>query len=113
METRINDQYIRMLLGTIPSPENLSITGSKLPSKRQVLLCFLSNLKENGRESALSTTIDNVEKHYNRANIPTKIGRNNLGKIITEHYEEFNSLIKYNENRRTLENPKIKKICPK
>ena len=96
-----------MLLGTIPSPENLNITGSKLPNKRQVLLCFLSNLKANGRESALSTTIDNVEYHYQRANIPTKSGRNNLGKIITEHYEEFNRLMKYSENRRTLENPKI------
>ena len=88
METRKKDQYIKMLLGTIPSPENLNITGSKLPNKRQVLLCFLSNLKVNGRESALSTTIDNVEYHYQRANIPTKSGRNNLGKIITEHYEE-------------------------
>ena len=67
METRKNDQYVRMLLGTIPSPKNSSFTGSKLPSKRQVLLCFLSNLKENGRKSALSTTIDNVEKHVSKS----------------------------------------------
>ena len=65
METRKKDQYIKKLLGTIPSPENLNITGSKLPNKRQVLLCFLSNLKVNGRESALSTTIDELTMSSN------------------------------------------------
>ena len=110
METRKNSQYLRMILGTIPGHEDKEIKGCKLPDKRQVLLCLLANLKDSSWNEALSHTIDNVQMHYERANIPTISGRNNIGTKIKEFYEDFSSLMKLNNCRRNLDNPKIKKF---
>lgn len=99
-----------MILGTTPGIDDKEIKGRKLPTKRQVILCLLANLKDLTFNDALSLTIDNVLKHYSKANIPTISGRNNIGKIIKEAHDEYMMLMKYNENRRHLDNPGIKKF---
>lgn len=99
-----------MILGTTPGIDDKEIKGRKLPTKRQVILCLLANLKDLTFNDALSLTIDNVLKHYTKANIPTISGRNNIGKIIKEAHDEYMKLMKYNENRRHLDNPGIKKF---
>ncbi|KAL7631840.1 UNVERIFIED_CONTAM: hypothetical protein RMT77_017864 [Armadillidium vulgare] len=106
METRHNDRYIQMILATTPGIDDKEIKGRKLPTKRQVI-CLLANLKDLTFNDALSLTIDNVLKHYKKANIPTLSGRNNIGKIIKEAQDEYMTLMKYNENRRQLDNPGI------
>ncbi|KAL7643830.1 UNVERIFIED_CONTAM: hypothetical protein RMT77_005836 [Armadillidium vulgare] len=88
METRHNDRYIQMILGTIPGIDDKEIKGRKLPTKRQVILCLLANLKNLTFNDALFLTIDNVLKHYTKANIPTISGRNNIGKIIKEAHDK-------------------------
>ena len=99
-----------MILGTTPGINDKEIKGHKLPTKKQVILCLLANLKGLKFNDALSLTIDNVLKHYLKSNIPPISGRNNIGKIIKEEYNKFMRLMKYNENRRHLYNPGIKKF---
>ncbi|KAL7639231.1 UNVERIFIED_CONTAM: hypothetical protein RMT77_010765 [Armadillidium vulgare] len=110
METRRNDRYIQMILGTTPGIDDKEIKGRKLPTKRQVILYLLANLKDLTFNDALFLTIYNVLKHYTKANIPTISGRINIGKIIKEAHDEYMTLMKYNENRRHLDNPGIKKF---
>ena len=98
-----------MILGTTPGINDKEIKRHKLATKKQVILCLLANLKGLNFNDALSLSTDNVLKHYLKSNIPPMSGRNKIGEIIKE-YNEFMKLMKYNENRRHLDNPGIKKF---
>ena len=110
MESRQHDQFKKMLLGTIPGQDDVNIRGSKLPTKRQVIICLLANMIDQPWDEALSVTIDNVLLHYDKAGVPTVSGRKNVGAIIKKLHDEYMGLMKYNESRRNLENPGIKKF---
>ena len=111
MDKKVHKKYMKLLLGTIPGDDDKKIKGSKLPTKRQVLLCLLSNLKDLHWAQALSATIENVLLHYQKANIPTLEGRNNIGRVIKDCYEkEFISLMKLKDYRRREDEPRIIKF---
>ena len=110
METRHNDRYIKMMLGTTPGINDKEIKEHKLPTKEQVILCLVAKLKGLNFNDAFSLTIDNVLKHYLKSNISPISGRNNIDKIVKKEYNELIKLIKYTENRRHLDNPGIKKF---
>ena len=111
MDKKVHKKYKKLLLGTIPGDDDKKIKGSKLPTMRQVLLCLLSNLKDLHWDQALSATIENVLLHYQKANIPTLEGRNNIGRVIKDYYEkEFISLMELKDYRRREDEPRIIKL---
>ena len=103
-DTRFIDRYVMLLLGTTPGQEHLEIKGSKLSSHKQVLLCLLANLKEHHWNEALSNATNNVLFHFRKANIPTFIGRNNIGKVIKTYYEKYIKLHKLKKEARNIQN---------
>ena len=99
-----------MLLETIPGEDDVNIRGSKLPTKRQVIICLLANMIDRPWDEALSVTIDNVLLHYDKAGVPTVSGRKNVGAIIKKLHDEYMGLMKYNESRSNFKNPGIQTI---
>ena len=106
-DTRLSDRYVMLLLGTTPGQEHPEIKGSKLPSNKQVLLCLLANLKEHHWNEALSNAINNVLLHYRKANIPTFIGQNNIGRVIKTFCEIYITLHKIKQEARNIPNAVI------
>ena len=84
MDKTVHKKCMKFLFGTIPGDDDKKVKGSKLPTMRQVLLCLLSNPKNLHWDQALSATIENVLLHFQKANIPTLDGRNNIGKVIKD-----------------------------
>lgn len=100
-----------MLLGTVPQDDEREIKGCKLPTKRQVLLSLLANLRDMHWDQALSATIDSVLQHYQRSNVPTIAGRNNIGRVIKTYYDlEYMMLWKKNQDRRLADNSGVIKF---
>ena len=60
------------LLGTIPTDDDKTITGARLPTSQQVLLCFMAHHSATVtvREAATITT-DTVLLFHQKARIPT------------------------------------------
>ena len=60
------------LLGSTPTEDDLSITGAKLPTVRQVLMCFLaSHASPMTVRAAAKATVLKVLPFYDKARIPT------------------------------------------
>ena len=78
MTTRSNNTKLDLLLAS-PGEEHLAISGRKLPTYKQVLLCFLAHREKCRREdetkrrrianSAADAVIDQVRQHYGNAGI--------------------------------------------
>lgn len=58
------------LLDTIPCPTDKDINSSKLPTAKQVLLCFLAHLEDNPSRNAANITAQAVLNIYQKARIP-------------------------------------------
>jgi len=53
--------FRRFLLGTLPTADDLKITGSRLPTKKQTLLCFLAHREAStNKREASNSTVDEV-----------------------------------------------------
>ena len=113
---RSSDRY-RDVLGVSANEEHLKITGSRLPSYKQVLLCFLSNyekIKVNTNKSnssrpkweAAKSVAKEVLIHYNKSNIKSQ-NEKKIAEKIENLYNELQTLSK-RKNKNKTENFKKK-----
>ena len=79
-KTRQEDVW--SLFGESPDIDQLEIKGSCLPSYKQVLFCFLANIKNiqirlnqkaiSAKSTAMKRVISEIQKHYKKAAIDLK-----------------------------------------
>ena len=80
METR-SSTYLHLVKEYHPGNQCSHLTGSKLPTFKEVLLCFLSNMEivknnqhlkigKHAKHQAASTVADEVVKVYSKTRIP-------------------------------------------
>ena len=93
-------------LEDVPTVENMTITGCRLPTARQVLLCFLAfyeiqqeNEKNKTVPEAINVTLEQILSFYQRARIPT-LFRNKTGQEIKKLWEELKSINKTTKAKR-------------
>ena len=88
------------LLGTKPTDDDKVMNGARLPTSRQVLLCFMAHHSETVtvREAANITT-DTVLLFYQRARIPT-IATTKMAAAIIKLFMEMKELQKINVAER-------------
>ena len=90
-------EYRYRVLGEIPNEDHQTITGSNLPTKKQVLLCFLSYHRQDDpdmrmdRSDAAACTVAQVKPFYERARIPT-VNNSNMKKVILTLFDEMSVL---------------------
>ena len=88
------NNFRRYLLGTLPTADDLIMTDSRLPTKKQILLCFMAHrdATTNKREAA-NNTVDKVQKFYDKARIPT-VQRHKMAEEVEKYHEVFESILK-------------------
>ena len=99
------------LLDTVPTAQDKIISGCRLPTRKQVLLCFIAHKedlwkndskKENKvMRGAANETMQLVSSFYEKANIPT-LAPNKISEEILKLYEEFKALMKISPKRRSI-----------
>lgn len=108
MATRGSDPLLD-LLKVSPGQTDLSITGSKLPTYKQVLLCLLAKiqqlrLNDSTKNTKLLNTVaayveSDISSHYRKGHIQTILHKNMIKKIVNFH-EEFRKVQKFPSDRR-------------
>jgi hypothetical protein len=93
------------LLETKPAAKEKIITGCRLPTRKQVLLCFIAHKDEMRINDATSSkkvlraaanaTTEVVLPFYEKARIPS-LSPNKIAQEILKYYEEFKSMLKIN-----------------
>ena len=83
-KTRGSDSH-KPYLGEAVGSDHLSINGCRLPTKKQVLLCYISNIHKvqldnkgkffQAKPAAIKNVIRQISLHYNKAGIPIKSER--------------------------------------
>ena len=106
MSTRSSDKFLQVL-PVSPGHDHLEISGSKLPSHEQVLLCVLSHMKilsksHLGKRKAVreasKAAMEQVHVHYNNAKIMT-LSNSQICRKIENLYYEFASVRRLPKNR--------------
>ena len=73
--TMSDSNFRKFLLGTVPTDDDKEIKGSKLPTKRQVLLCYLDHRQcsttISKRDASKKKTVDCVIPFFQKAGVPT------------------------------------------
>ena len=97
MATRAKDNAF-VILGQSPSSEDLSISGQKLPTNKQILLCLLAHIEKLRREDlsknkkivpiAIKLVEEEALAHYRKAAIPFLTSKQ-INKRILALYEKF------------------------
>ena len=108
MMSRVNNpQYI--LLDTTPCELDKNITGSRLPTCHQVLLCFLAHCTDDDKNlrGAAKKTITKVIPFYERARVP-HITTCKMEEEVLKLHQTMRSILKINHNRREGESFKQK-----
>ena len=110
MATRSSNSKLKLILES-PGEDHLVITGRKLPTYKQVLLCFLAHSEKCRREdssknkrighTAASAVIEQITFHYNNAGI-FAIPKKNLYNQILSLHQKYISLRKVNPSRRAV-----------
>ena len=102
----IANNFRRYLLGTLPTADDLVMTGSRLPTKKQILLCFMAHrdATTNKREAA-NNTVDKVQKLYDKARIPT-VQRHKMAEEVEKYHKVFESVLKIPIESRSSEKSK-------
>ena len=109
MKTRVSDPCLEFL-SISPSPEHLSITGCRLPTYEQVLLCFLANIQKETsckdqrnvpvkRMAAKSTALEALV-HYDKSKVLHRQIQNVENDILNFHEKEYRDLFKIKPNKR-------------
>ena len=102
MSSRHSDPHY-FLLGSTPGEVDKTITGSRLPTVRQVLFNFLafhtSDSKLTVREAA-KITVSNIIPFYERARIPY-LAPNKIAEEVIKIYEDMRSLMKIDHSQRS------------
>lgn len=109
MATRCKDSKLDILPES-PGEHHLKITGSKLPTYNQVLLCYLAKVNElrladSSKNTKLSYSAgtyvaSEVLKHYEKAHIPTVIEKQVIKKIIQFHDNDYSKCMRIPRDRR-------------
>ena len=89
------------LLGTVASEDDKQIRGSRLPTVKQVLLCFLAHHSDADvkiREAA-NATIQTVQPFYSRARVPM-LAPQKMAEEVEKLFQEMNELLKITVNVR-------------
>ena len=89
------------ILGTIPTKDDKTITGSKLPTRKQVQLAFIAHKEEIAKENynkkvcreAANRTAQSILSFYERARIPA-LAPNKVAEEIMAYYIKFKDLLK-------------------
>ena len=110
-KSRTNDFDIQ-LLGESPGYHHSKISGSKLPTYKQVLLCYLANmntlnLKMTGKREkikvcAMKIVIEEVVQHYKKAGIPIK-SNSNIRYNIDNLIKKYKNCTKHKTRKPTLD----------
>lgn len=118
VSTRSCDKW-HIILRESVTEDHQYIRGSRLPTKRQVLMSFLCNsklLRENDETKQKKITREAAKKvvaevlvHYQRAGIPT-VQEHKMAEKIEELHRYFESLMKINNSEKVPENPRIKQF---
>ena len=89
------------LLDTVPTDDDTVITGARLPTARQVLLCFLAHHSSEGntRRQAANLTVQTVLPFYERARIMT-LAQHKMAEEVLKVFDEMKSLLKIDHAHR-------------
>lgn len=108
MATRSTDSKLPILLET-PGIDDLKICGSRLPSVKQVLFCFMANLEKMRQDdptkqrklyrTCANLVVQEVLGHYGKSHIPT-IHRKKMAEKIVGLYQEYRSLLSTKSEKR-------------
>lgn len=102
------------VLGTKPTKDDIHISGTKLPTRKAILLAFISRkeyMYENDNSktcifnSAKETVIEEIVPFYEKARIPS-LSVNLMARKIVALYENFKGIQKINIKRRNTGKPK-------
>ena len=107
-KTRSSDKPL-MIIGETITPENRKITGSRLPSKKQVLMSYLSfsnelKTQDSTRHNkiarpAAKQVVSEVLPHYEKAGIRT-IQEHKMAEKIEALFKEYENVRKLNNDRK-------------
>ena len=89
------------LLGTVPTVQDRVITGCRLPTHIQVLLCFLSHHEDMKIRDAANATVSAVQPFYWKARIPM-LAPHKMAEEVEKLYKEMQRLQKINTDARVL-----------
>ena len=95
------------LLGTTPFEIDKTLTGSRLPICRQVLLCFLAHHDTLTKRESAKETVKSVLTFYERARVP-HLFPNKMEDEVIKLFDSMNTLLKYNFKERSQENYQTK-----
>ena len=108
MNCRSDNKHLK-IIGKSPGEEHKKIGGAKLPTFEQVLLCYLSNIKElrnmdktkNKKlvNNALQIVATEVSSHYKKAGIKTKT-LITIKKDIAKLNQEYVNISKKKDEQR-------------
>ena len=94
------------LLGTMPTDDDKTITGSRLPTAHQVLLCFLAHHQTaSSKREAANKTVETVKHFHNRARIPTLLDHK-MAEEVEKPFDDMKKIIKIQPKDRTSGKPK-------
>ena len=104
------------ILNKSAGPEHLEISGKKLPSFHQILLCLLSHIEKLRKEdrtknnkilpTAVNSVIDQALVHYNKSAIPV-LSSKELPKRIIKLYHQYQSICKIKRGKNFESNKRI------
>ena len=110
------------VLSTSPGEQHLQISGTKLPTYEQVLLCYMATMEKLRAEDStknrkLTADVSNavfekVRVHYEKGNIPTKNPKK-CAQDILKLNDEFKSVNKFKTTKRIEKfRTKLRKTMP-
>jgi hypothetical protein len=105
-----------MIIGQAITPEHKKITGFRLPSKKQVLMCYLSfsndlRTQDSTRQNKISRSaakqiVDEVMPPYEKAGIRT-VQDHKMAEKIESLFKEYEKVRKINNDRKVAKSQKI------
>ena len=97
---------IRVNLNHLPTDDDKTITGSRLPTAHQVLLCFLAHHQTaSSKREAANKTVETVKHFYNRARIPTLLDHK-MVEEVEKLFDDMKKIIKIQPKDWTSGKPK-------
>ena len=121
MNSRSLNKHI-LILGTSPGAKNKDIHGAKLPTFKQVLLCYLANMEnlrnqdtsriQKLRHKVVDIVVKNIIPHYHTAGIQMKANKTMKDDVIKLHNEYMTIKKSMRQNKILQFQEKIKKIMP-
>ena len=96
-----------LLLDTVPTEADKEITTAKLPTSKQVLLCYLAHLKDYPSRVAANITAEKVIHIFNKARIPVLQPHKVTEEVLKAH-KTLLKIGKISKVKRDLQNEKMR-----